>query len=165
MKHLNDYNAMYLNGAQTISSVLGTGDGIMNIGYNTKYHERYKTGYSYGTNNAERIFKNNKNQTIKIITHSMGAAYGKGFTQALVEYCIRNGIDLSTIEFEADFAPVQPKKQKAVEGVKTFQYSNDHDAIANNSFLGSPKGDIEGATIDHNSNPKLGHTITDFAKR
>ena len=37
-----------------------------------------------------------------------------------------NNIPLSTIEFEADFAPFQPEYQKAVEGVKTFQFSQQH---------------------------------------
>ncbi len=72
----------------------------------------------------------NITETIKIITHSMGAAFGKGFVTALTEYMKGNDISMDAISFEADFAPFQPLFQKAVDGVKTYQFSKFIDPIA-----------------------------------
>ena len=66
----------------------------------------------------------------------MGAAYAKGFIKGLIDA----GVPINMIEFEADFAPFQPTKQKAIAGVQTYQFSNDNDNIANNKALGSPYG-------------------------
>lgn len=163
MSHLNDYNAMYINGAKTLN---GSGDGFMNFLNNRIISKRYGAGNAYGKAKAQEIFNNlGANETIKIITHSMGAAYAKGFVQSLVDYCINNGIDPSIIEFEADFAPFQPTKQQAVQNIKTFQFSNDKDNVANNKMLGSPKGNIQGAETSHDNDSQKGHSISDFMEK
>ena len=110
---------------------------------------------------ANSIFSNitdengNITETIKIVTHSMGAAYGKGYVSALTEYMNENNIPLSTIEFEADFAPFQPEYQKAVEGVKTFQFSHDND----NTAKSKP---IKNAIYNSSTAKDDAHSITSF---
>jgi len=39
---------------------------------------------------------------------------------------------MGLIEFEADFAPYQPTKQKAIDGIKTYQFSHSQDRWAGN---------------------------------
>ncbi len=53
----------------------------------------------------------------------MGAAYAKGF----IEWLIAAGVPIELIEFEADFAPYQPSKQKAVLCIDTYQFSHSED--------------------------------------
>lgn len=93
----------------------------------------------------------------------MGAAFAKGFIEALINGLLEHDIPLSAIEFEADFAPYQPFKQKAVKNVKHLQFTNIHDDVANNKRLNSPFAVIEGNSeifIDDNANK--GHSIKDF---
>lgn len=160
MKHLNDYNAMYIDG-----SIGGT----KQFPYNLDPNIRYSLGYHQGELSAQSIIQkvtNSKGQlteTIKIITHSMGGAYAKGYIEALKQYLIENGIPLSVIEFEADFAPFQPTKQKAVKGVKTMQFTNMNDNIANNELLKSPFGIIQGAeNVTIGIENDKAHSIKDF---
>ena len=108
---------------------------------NLSAYVRYKAGYNAGIFDAEEIISNlrrdgsgNVIEPIRIISHSMGGMYSKGFAQALVEYVEKNpkttnGLIIS----EYDFAPYQPKSQSAVKGVDTYQYSHVHDIIAGSS--------------------------------
>jgi hypothetical protein len=60
------------------------------------------------------------------------------------------------IEFEADFAPFQPTKQKAVDGVKTYQFSHSKDWVAG-------KDKMEGAEyMNTSSDANQTHWIEDF---
>jgi len=70
-------------------------------------------------------------ESIKVITHNMGGAYGKGYIQAILDYAKANGIKIK-VDFEADFAPFQTGQQKAVKGVKTYQYFHDESVGGNN---------------------------------
>ena len=160
MKHLNDYNAMYIDG-----SIGGVGQ----LPYNLDANLRRTFGRNQGFLDAPVILRKIKNskgeliETIKIITHSMGAAYAKGYIEALKQFLIDNNLPLSLIEFEADFAPFQPTEQEAVKGIKTFQFTNMNDDIANNKWLKSPFGIIQGVEkviIGIEENKK--HTIKDF---
>lgn len=45
------------------------------------------------------------------------------------------GIPKEVIEFEADFAPYQPQKQIAVDGIRTLQFSHKKDIIAGNKAI------------------------------
>ena len=68
---------------------------------------RYDVGYISGLRDAKKIISQlardangNITESIKVISHSMGGAYAKGFLQALVEYIKNhprecNGISLS----------------------------------------------------------------------
>ena len=151
MNRLGDNNAIYRDGS--CGSWLYTSSFLP--------QKREKLGYSLGKFEANSIFSNitdengNITETIKVVTHSMGAAYGKGYVSALTEYMNENNIPLSTIEFEADFAPFQPEYQKAVEGVKTFQFSHDND----NTAKSKP---IKNAIYNSSTAKDDAHSITSF---
>ena len=139
MDRIKDWNPDYIDGSH---------GGTKSLPYNLSVQDRSEIGYRRGKDYAKffiYVYQSNDGsfkETIKIITHSMGAAYVKGFIKGLLEA----GIPLSAIEFEADFAPFQPTKQKAVNGVRTFQFSHKQDDVANSSVLGSPQGKIEGVS-------------------
>ena len=90
---------------------------------------RYNMGYKEGERTAITIFsalsRNGDgiiNEVIRIISHSMGGAFAKGYAQALMDYIfehpdLTNGASI----VEYDFAPFEPWSQRAVEGVDTYQ--------------------------------------------
>lgn len=88
----------------------------------------------------------------------MGAAYAKGFIKGLIDA----GVPINMIEFETDFAPFQPTKQKVIAGVQTYQFSNDNDNIANNKALGSPYGSMEVADVTIDNDKIKGDYIQNF---
>jgi len=162
MGQLNDFHAIYRDGSDGGWAPVGFGrSGLAGA--------RKTMGYNQGMNDAELIINSlsrdkggNVLESIKIITHSMGGAYGKGYAQAILDYSKKHNIIGILIAFEADFAPFQPGKQSAVAGVPTFQFSNDYDPVANNKLLGSPFAKMEGASVQTDSNPNKGHSIFDF---
>jgi RHS repeat-associated protein len=161
MEHLKDSNPHYIDGS------LGGISGLVLNG-NFLSFARKDIGEFEGMLQAPSIVKaitdenGNIKETIKIITHSMGAAYAKGYVKALVAYLKKHNIPIEAIAFEADFAPYQPKKQKAVKGVKTYQFTNFNDNVASNSWLLSPYGYIEGAEVHTNFDENKGHSLSDF---
>ena len=109
--------------------------------------------------NLDRDKSHNITESIKIITHSMGAAYAKGYVKALLAYAKENKIDGVKIVFEADFAPFQPKQQKAVKDKNmgpTLQYSHNDDGVAGNSPM---PGAIQ---MDASKDEKQDHAIATF---
>jgi len=155
MNRVKDSNADYIDG-----SLGGTSSIPWNLSANKRKDFGYKRGKNYGRyvlfayENDDGSFK----ETIKVITHSMGAAYAKGFIKGLIDA----GVPIDIIEFEADFAPFQPTKQKAVAGVQTYQFSNNNDNVANNKALGSPYGPMEGADVTTDNDKNKGHSIQYF---
>jgi RHS repeat-associated protein len=132
MNLLNDYDARYLDGScgGWINTLLVGYDENGNYLNNLSSAVRTSCGYSIGEQWADYIYKSlSDGETIKVVTHSMGGAFGKGFVQSLVDYAINNDIE-SKIEFELDIAPYQPTEQKAVKGVPTYQASHTNDIIA-----------------------------------
>ena len=155
MNHFSDYNSLYYDGS------IG---GITGIPANIVMKNRFDAGYIVGSKEAGDIIAkltrdNNGNiiETIKIVTHSMGGAYGKGLVSALMEYIhqhpeLTNGISIA----EYDFAPFQSAFQKAVNGVDTYQYSHTFDRVAGNE-------PIEGAEMMDTKNANNAkHSINDF---
>lgn len=152
-KHLNDQNSIFIDGS------LGGIKGI--LGRSLGACARAEEGYWYGQKQSKKIMSSlGKGETIKLITHSMGAAFSKGFIKALIEYMTANNIDPSEIiEFEANFAPYQPTKQKAIDGVETFQYSHSKDRVAGNKK-------IQGSEYkDTSSDEDQGHSISSFVNQ
>jgi hypothetical protein len=153
MKHLNDYNVKYIDGSV---------GGWSNFHNNRSAAYRMSRGQDQGKLDAADIVKlisdkdGNLIETIKIITHSMGAAYAKGYINSLLEYFKKNNISTDFLEFEADFAPYQPTKQRAVDGVDTYQFSHSKDWVAGNRKM-------EGANyIDTSFDRNQTHWIQDF---
>ncbi|MBA4257640.1 MAG: hypothetical protein C0446_00625 [Chitinophaga sp.] len=75
--------------------------------------------------NLERDPNNNIIETIKIVTHSMGGAYGKGFVKALNNYIATLPIEQQKqikIEQVVDFDPFQGSGMTADGNTPTFQF-------------------------------------------
>jgi len=153
MKHLNDNRAIYKDGA------LG---GASEYARNSSARTRMFHGSLQGRWDAETIVNSLKDENgnivdnIKIITHSMGAAFAKGYVKSLQQYLLDNNLPTDIIAFEADFAPSQPTQQSAVDGVRTLQFSHKKDFWA--KYL-----QMEGAEfMDTSSDEKQIHSINTF---
>ena len=153
MKRLKDDNAIYRDGSV---------GGWFNIGNNKSAKYRFEHGETWGKIDAERIIRlisddnGNIKETIKIITHSMGAAYAKGYVKELLQYMHEHNISTDLLEFEADFAPYQPTKQNANPEVKTYQFSHSKDKVAG-------KDKMEGAKyMDTSGDEQQNHGINTF---
>ncbi|MCB9303640.1 MAG: hypothetical protein H6566_23630 [Lewinellaceae bacterium] len=96
MQHLGDFNATYIHGGNNLSR-----------------GSRYADGYMTGVANAEAILNQiidengNVTETIKVITHSMGSAFGKGFVKALLRAARKRGVKGVPVTLVADFDPFQ----------------------------------------------------------
>jgi hypothetical protein len=122
---LNDQNRRYYDGSP------GT------LLHNLSSSNRYSDGYEKGKAEAASIVgslardpQGNITETIKIISHSMGGVYGKGFVKALKEY-IKTSKDpqvrKALITLVADFDPFQAgsKLGKADSNIYTQQFINE----------------------------------------
>jgi len=155
-EQLNDHSALFKDGSV---------GGWLNIANNKSAAYRMSKGQEEGELDAAGIINmisdndGNIKQTIKIITHSMGAAYAKGYVKALLQYMREHNISTDLLEFEADFAPYQPDQQKAVDGVDTYQFSHSKDPVAGNKKM-------EGAKyMDTSSDENQTHWMNDFTNQ
>ena len=121
---LGDHNRMYIDGSP--GSILN----------NFTSGQRFSQGYDEGLSQAASIIgslardpQGNIVETIKIITHSMGGVYGKGFVSAL-KYYIKTSKDpqvrKALITLVGDFDPFQAggKLGEADENIYTQQFIN-----------------------------------------
>jgi len=125
---------------------------------------RDEMGYEQGKKDAATIIANltrdksgNITETIKIITHSMGGAYGKGFVRALREYIATLPAEQQQqikISFVADFEPFQGSDITADGVTPTFQFIH-YGFLANSK----EKGKVE--QKKSNSNSKA-HSVFSF---
>ena len=163
MKHFQDYNSKYIDGALK-------GFAIMRPDLQSSKH-RTDMGFLQGMKDAEEIIaglKQDENgniiESIKVVAHSMGAAYAKGYILAIKSYAAY--VKKKNLQIiEADFAPFKPLEQSAVEGVPTFQFSNEDDGVASNSLLFSPPGKISGvkdSRFFYEKEKGKGHSLKDF---
>ena len=133
MNRIGDQNAKYYDGAS--GGALNTASRGVLTGINLIPGNRRRDGAKMGYGQAKEILESLKDgETIKIVTHSMGGAYGKGFIKGMQKYANENNIDIKEkIEFEVDLAPFQPGSQKAVNGVPTITISHSGDIVAGSS--------------------------------
>jgi RHS repeat-associated protein len=126
---------------------------------------RAMEGYLAGKRDAASIIanlardkNNNITETIKVITHSMGGAYGKGLVRALKDYIKEHHLEQQVkITLVADFDPYQAGDLKADPDIKTMQFI--HKNFWNIFGMGwlandREKGDVEtpgsrGSSSDH----------------
>jgi hypothetical protein len=98
-------------------------------------------GYLGGFADAKDIIRNlarDKNgnivESIKVITHSMGGAYGKGYVKGLLKYIKDNNIKGVYVELIADFQPYQGGDLEAINDPHyvgpTLQFSDVSDWLA-----------------------------------
>ncbi|OQP64653.1 hypothetical protein A4R26_33720 [Niastella populi] len=129
MTQLGDQHAIYYD---------GSGGGNHPINGDKKYLKaagRDDEGYKKGKEDAASIIASlardksgNIIETIKIITHSMGGAYGKGFIRALREHIATLPAEQQKqirISFVADFDPYEGSKMYASGQTPTFQFIHD----------------------------------------
>lgn len=162
MDRLGDRSARYYDGA------LGSG-----LGFNSSAKHRDNSGYWQAMKDAGEIINGLKKndageiiESVKLVSHSMGSAYAKGFARGLNEYVRQYNeanpdaqIKGFNIEMDVNFAPFQPGDQKAAPGVPTYQFSNTHDGVSNSS---GENRVIEGANASYDSDSKKGHSLWDF---
>jgi hypothetical protein len=163
------------NDRKTIRNELQYLDGA--IGGNEGFPEnmtmgiRALSGYNYGKEHVEEIINSLEKtggvitETLKIVTHSMGGAYGKGFVLAIIEWAKANpekakGLNISVY----DFAPFQQNQMSAIPGTTTYQFDNSGDVVVGYGlFGGSFFHKQEGAKRDKKEGGS--HSIFDFLNR
>jgi|GEM_PF-817404 len=163
MSIVNDNHQRYYDGS--IRGVLNTlSNGILTGNLNPR--ERFKKGFEMALKDAEHIFNSLKDgETIKVFTHSMGAAYGKGFIIGLQSYAKLNNLDIDgIIEFEVDLAPYQSVLQLGGLGVKTVSIGHFWDGVAGLSLM--PFAENHNTRFDKFSlNPFKEHSVNSFTKK
>jgi RHS repeat-associated protein len=172
MAHFNDKKSLYIDGSLEGPANFAAEPDLISVGTpgNLNSAFRYNAGYSEGGEQVGAIIQSLAKsggvitESIKVIAHSMGGAYAKGFIQAIVDYAKKHPEEcrgLSITEF--DFASFQQNQQKGVKGVSLKQYDNAGDMVVGKGLYGSEFATEEGAesrTMDNTSGK--GHSIFDF---
>jgi len=166
MNQLGDHNALYrdgsMGGAAGIMTDFGPGAG------NIIASNRINSGYNQGQKDAKTIIENLARdkttgeivETIKIITHSMGSAYGKGYVKALQEYIKTLPKEQQyqiKITLVADFEPYQAGSLKANKNIFTEQFTN----------IGGLADERQEGLNDsnyHENSTQTAHSITTFSE-
>jgi len=162
----NKNEALYFDGS------LGGVYGIL-FNESTDAISRYANGYVQGEASVAGIIKGLARsggvitESIKVIAHSMGGAYAKGFIQSIVDYVIKHPEECKGLSIsEYDFASFQQNKQSAIKGVSLFQYDNDNDEVVSGIFgalNGSKHAKEKNAEdYDSNTNNNGAHSIFDY---
>ncbi|MCG2793190.1 MAG: RHS repeat-associated core domain-containing protein [Weeksellaceae bacterium] len=168
-RQLGDYNRKYVDGA--MGGWSNTFFSTSNV--NTSATNRINSGFDQGKKDAAEIIKNLARdettgavvETIKIITHSMGGAYGKGYVKALKEYIStlpkeqQSQIKISLV---ADFDPFQGGSLKGDGNIPTFQFM--HKENSNITGMGWLANEEENGKVDitTNSGTSSDHSILSF---
>ena len=167
MDKLGDHKSMYYDGSiggmyNIMAKVLWFGSSSV-LPDNINPYSRMAAGRVRGYKDAANIFNNlSEGETIKIFTHSMGAAYSKGYIKGLQKYAKKHGIDMTNlISYEVDLAPFQPDLQKAADGVTTIVIAHAYDWIAGKEEMEGADNYVERENV---VNPKgsYEHSITSF---
>ena len=155
---LKDNRTLYLDGSfGGIYNLISSG--FLYNNYLMK--NRIKVGYDTGNKYAEYIYGNLlKNETIKIISHSMGATFAKGLLEALLQFANENNLE-HRIAVEIDLAPYQANEQKGNDHVPTFTISHGYDRLAKLSFMRNAKN-FHTRMDATDSNTKTEHGIDSF---
>ena len=92
-----------------------------------------------------------------------GAAYAKGFINAIIEYAKANpdkcrGLSIT----EYDFAAYQQNELSAIKGVPLYQFDNFGDMVVGKINSSHAKENGREKESNDNVNPNGGHSIFDF---
>lgn len=161
MKRVGDRHVRYFDGA--------TG-GFVNTIFAPTWRNnlipgnRRRAGKRMAYNQGESIFISlGEGETIKIATHSMGSAYGKGFIKGLKKYAKENDIDITGLfQFEIDLAPYQPNFQEAQEGVPTIVIAHEGDTVAGSDPVAGAKNYV---TRQGKNKGMTEHTVDSFTQK
>ncbi len=148
---LNDENRIYRHGGTSLNAMA-----------------RYKDGYEQAMADADYIISQvidengNAKETIKIITHSMGGAYGKGYLNALKTYLRSKGYHNAMITLVADFDPYQASELSADPLIYTQQHTHKKKGEGNYSRLANERQEGIEDEDYHEDESKGSHDITSF---
>ncbi|MDE6481143.1 MAG: RHS repeat-associated core domain-containing protein [Muribaculaceae bacterium] len=155
---LNDDHVAYIDGSfGGIANLLFSDISTKNI----KASNRIRMGSESGRLLANSIYESlSEGETIKIITHSMGAASAKGFIKALIRYAKKHKIR-HRIVLELDLAPFQSTEQEGDKDVSTYTISHKFDKLAGLSDMKNAKN-FHTRTDKDNGSIKTEHGIASF---
>ncbi len=162
MSHVGDDIARYYDGA------LGGGN-LWRNNRSWSSQIRREEGRLAGVRDAADIIANLERnsdgeiiETIKIVTHSMGSAYGEGLASAILDYIEANPEKASgaKIAWVANFAPYQPEELRAIARSDImglfYQLSHSKDYAAGNDPIPGAK------ILDTSMDESQGHSIFGF---
>lgn len=164
--HFSDYSpARFYDGALGgwLNTLTTTGDRPSNISSD----HRYAMGKQQGEKDAAQIINSLARtggvitESLKIVSHSMGGAYAKGFVQAIVDYAMAHPEECRGLKIsEFDFDPLQAAHLRAIAGVHTEQYT--HNAKKKGkSRLGGRLADGKQAGLDDEQGKKDGNSYVE----
>lgn len=168
-----DYHARYYDGAlggwkNTVATwgFLGTSFGTTIRMANTRASVRKREGMAMGYKQAGEIYKGlAEGETIKIATHSMGGAYGKGFVKGLKKYAKENGLD-NRIERVLDLATYQGSSLNAEKGILNEQVAHTNDGVAGVSRIDGVSDSNFHETRQNNKTGMLSeHSVDSFTQQ
>jgi RHS repeat-associated protein len=132
---------------------------------------RIAAGQAQGKKDAADIIANLKEgETIKIVTHSMGTAFARGYVNGIMEYAKKNGLaDKVKFEYELDVNTFQGADLPAKNGIPTQNKTGGLDG--GKSFVEAVKGNsvptvgkVPGATDTTDpSDADKGHAINEMS--
>lgn len=173
ISHFNDMNTKYSNGKYYDGSMGGFAFSSSDNRFNVSV--RMQEGYNQGYWDAADLIKSLARtggvitEGLFVCTHSMGAAYAKGFVMALKRYAEENPEECRGLRIsQYDFASFQQNQLFAVPGISTFQYDNENEKVVG-GIVGFYQGSkhakqrgLDDKNYNRNVNPNGGHSILDF---
>ena len=118
MNWVGDHKPMYVDGA------MGGWKNTLLDGYNNNLlsRNRYASGYAKGRASAGDILSSlSGDESIKVITHSMGGAFGKGYIQGIIDYAEYSELGIN------NFFSGHPLFEKRQDGHYEFEYYYNQD--------------------------------------
>ena len=153
MDQLGDYKPLYRHGGNSLNPL-----------------SRYTCGYRQGMIDAEYVLSQIVGEggiitgTIKIITHSMGAAFGKGYVKALLKYIEEKGHKNAIISLVADFDPYQALSLTAESNIHTQQFTHKKRGEGSNAWLANQRQHNLPNANYHDDPDKGDHSILSFVR-
>ena len=148
-RQLNDNNVMFRHG-----------------GVDTNSKSRMQLGSLQAIIDAPEIVKRITNESghvvesIKVISHSMGSSFAKGYINALLKYFKDNNLKDALITLEADFDPFQANTLSVIDNVFTQQFTHNRVFEGDYWYLANKKQ--EGLKHYYNDKEQGSHSITSF---
>ena len=159
-----------LNGAGESHFIDGSVGGLYTLLFASTYSHLVRELYGYLQTrgkeeeiiNSLRDKDGNIVEPLIVVTHSMGAAYAKGFLRRIMEYVNAHPEEFegfSAVEY--DLAPYQSYLQRTVDHVETYQYSHLYDFIA---FFFPMRGRVHYMGQESLKDDKKIHSIGSFIR-
>lgn len=146
---LNDKHVLYRHGGNSID-----------------WKFRKFVGCLQGSVDAPNLIKyisdkeGNIKETIKVVTHSMGTAYAKGYIESILRYFQENGYTNALVTLEADFDPFQAGSLSVNPNVSTQQFT--HSKMFNGDYWFLANEQQKGLENYYNDKKQGSHMITTF---